>query len=253
MAALAVTAVAAAFVGTVDVLPAFAALPLPAAVAAFGLYALVQALEACRYRTVPRRLAALAPAASLVLVADHALATGEAGTWPFRLAASGRGRRPLPHPAAASSAPPPPRCRRKRDPHDDAVHARVRCRADRRDRQEKPMSEPHYQEHPLDNRLTVDHEAMRRLILSRFEDDVLLRGTVEGWLDDVAAPDEGVDIETEPPPLCECPCETCKDCPDKTEKAAAADTQLMEVELVPGFRFKTLLSFMPRSKRRKNR
>ena len=88
MAALAVTVVAAAFVGTVDVLPAFAALPLPAACAAFGLYALVQALEVYRYRTVPWRLAALAPAASLVLVADHALATGDAETWPFRLAAA---------------------------------------------------------------------------------------------------------------------------------------------------------------------
>ena len=34
----------------------------------------------------------------------------------------------------------------------------------------------------------TDHEVMRVLILSRFEDDVLLRGEVEVWLDDMAAP-----------------------------------------------------------------
>ena len=43
----------------------------------------------------------------------------------------------------------------------------------------------------------TDHEAMRRLVLSRFEDDVLLRQEVEVWLDEVVAPGEQVVCECE--------------------------------------------------------
>lgn len=42
-----------------------------------------------------------------------------------------------------------------------------------------------------------NHEPMRRMILSRFEDDILLREEVEAWLDSAAAPGE--------PVLCGCP------------------------------------------------
>lgn len=38
----------------------------------------------------------------------------------------------------------------------------------------------------------TNHEAMRVLILGRFEDDVLLRQEVELWLDDLIAPGEPV-------------------------------------------------------------
>lgn len=58
-----------------------------------------------------------------------------------------------------------------------------------------------------EERWEVDHEGMRRLILSRFEDDVLLRGEVEVWLDALAAPGEDVVFENGELGLCYCSCE----------------------------------------------
>ena len=60
----------------------------------------------------------------------------------------------------------------------------------------------------------VSHETMRRLVLSRFEDDVLLRQEVEVWLDEVVAPGEEVVCECKELGLCYCFC-------DKSVRAAA--------------------------------
>ena len=58
----------------------------------------------------------------------------------------------------------------------------------------------------------TDHEVMRVLILSRFEDDVLLRGEVEVWLDDMAAPGEPVSCDCSELELCYCFCKACEGC-----------------------------------------
>ena len=57
-----------------------------------------------------------------------------------------------------------------------------------------------------------NHEPMRRMILSRFEDDVLVREEVEAWLDRVAAPGEPVLCSCPQLGLCYCHCKTCLKC-----------------------------------------
>ena len=57
-----------------------------------------------------------------------------------------------------------------------------------------------------------DHEPMRRMILSRFEDDVLLRQEVEAWLDAVTAPGEPVLCGCPALGMCYCSCKRCARC-----------------------------------------
>lgn len=57
-----------------------------------------------------------------------------------------------------------------------------------------------------------NHEPMRRMILSRFEDDVLLREEVEAWLDSAAAPGEPVVCACPGLAVCYCPCKACAKC-----------------------------------------
>lgn len=59
----------------------------------------------------------------------------------------------------------------------------------------------------------ADHEGMRRLILSRFEDDVLRRQEVEVWLDEVVPPREYALCDCEELGLCYCACKACGECP----------------------------------------
>ena len=58
----------------------------------------------------------------------------------------------------------------------------------------------------------ADHEAMRVLILSRFEDDVLRRGEVEVWLDGLVQPGESVLCDCPELGFCYCDCKACKKC-----------------------------------------
>ena len=57
-----------------------------------------------------------------------------------------------------------------------------------------------------------DHEPMRRMILSRFEDDVLLREEVEAWLDNAVAPGEPVLCGCPEMGICYCRCNACTKC-----------------------------------------
>ena len=50
----------------------------------------------------------------------------------------------------------------------------------------------------------ADHEGMRLLILSRFEDDALQRQEVEVWLDELAPPGEHLLYDCEQLRLCHC-------------------------------------------------
>ena len=72
--------------------------------------------------------------------------------------------------------------------------------------------------------LPGDHESMRRLILGRFEDDVLLRREVETWLDELAHPDEWI-LRGCMEAVCYCYCDRCRACKKwphlpKSEQAA---------------------------------
>ena len=58
----------------------------------------------------------------------------------------------------------------------------------------------------------VDHKEIRRLILSKFENDVLKRQEVEVWLDELVAPGEQAPCECEELGLCYCDCKTCNKC-----------------------------------------
>lgn len=58
----------------------------------------------------------------------------------------------------------------------------------------------------------TNHEPMRLLILSRFEDDALLRQEVEAWLDEAAAPGEAPPCDCEASGLCFCSCKACGKC-----------------------------------------
>lgn len=58
----------------------------------------------------------------------------------------------------------------------------------------------------------ADHEEMRRLILSKFENDALERQEVEVWLDELTAPGEQVFCDCEELGLCYCDCKTCSKC-----------------------------------------
>ena len=57
----------------------------------------------------------------------------------------------------------------------------------------------------MEDQVGPNHEAMRLLVLSRFEDDVLLRQDVEAWLDEVVAPGEEIQCECAELGLCHCP------------------------------------------------
>ena len=61
----------------------------------------------------------------------------------------------------------------------------------------------------------ADHEEIRRLILSKFEDNVLERQEVEAWLDELVAPGEQVLCDCEELGLCYCDCKTCSKCGKK--------------------------------------
>ena len=58
----------------------------------------------------------------------------------------------------------------------------------------------------------ADHEAMRVLILSRFEDDVLRRREVEVWLDGLLHLGESVLCDCPERGFCYCDCKACKKC-----------------------------------------
>ena len=60
--------------------------------------------------------------------------------------------------------------------------------------------------------LPGNHEGMRRLILGRFEDDVLLRREVESWLDELAHPDERLLCACIEDGVCYCHCDRCRAC-----------------------------------------
>ena len=86
----------------------------------------------------------------------------------------------------------------------------------------------------------TNHEAMRRLVLSRFEDDVLLRQEVEVWLDEVVAPGEQAVCECEELGLCYCFCKDCEECGKVRKTGEAEEGDLEEesvaIELVPGMK-----------------
>ena len=56
------------------------------------------------------------------------------------------------------------------------------------------------------------HESMRLLVLSRFEDDALLRQEVETWLDELAHPAFGALCTCEQNGACYCNCDLCLEC-----------------------------------------
>ncbi len=58
----------------------------------------------------------------------------------------------------------------------------------------------------------ADHEEMKRLILSKFENDALERQEVEAWLDDLVTPGEKVLCDCEELGFCYCNCKTCSKC-----------------------------------------
>ena len=99
-----------------------------------------------------------------------------------------------------------------------------------------------------DDSWEVNQEVMRRLILSRFEDDVLLRGDVEIWLDALAVPGEDVVFEDGMLGQCYCSCEGCKDCGREAEDVV--DAVEVEVELVPGRKFMAMLGLGGKGKKK---
>ena len=96
----------------------------------------------------------------------------------------------------------------------------------------------------------VDHEGMRRLILSRFEDDVLLRDDVEMWLDTLSVPGEDPVFEDGMLGQCYCSCEGCKDCGREAEDMVGVSPVEVEVELVPGMKFMAFLGLRGRGRKR---
>ena len=87
-----------------------------------------------------------------------------------------------------------------------------------------------------DDQVGTDHEAMRQLILRRFEDDALLRQEVEAWLDGVAAPGEHVMCDCEESRLCDWFCEKCKGCGKEGNAGGVGDSdeEGIEIGVVPG-------------------
>ena len=89
-----------------------------------------------------------------------------------------------------------------------------------------------------DDEVGTDHEAMRRLVLSRFEDDVLLRQDVEAWLDEVVAPGEEIVCDCEELGLCYCPRKKLEGCGKVTETVGPGEgepvQEAVEIEVVPG-------------------
>ena len=87
-----------------------------------------------------------------------------------------------------------------------------------------------------DGQVGTSHEAMRLLVLSRFEDDVLLRQEVEVWLDEVVAPGEQVVCDCEELGLCYCFCEKCKHCGKvgrpSTDGEGDAEEESVEIEFM---------------------
>lgn len=104
-----------------------------------------------------------------------------------------------------------------------------------------------------EERWEVDHEGMRRLILSRFEDDVLLRSDVEVWLDALGVPGEDVVFEDGELGMCYCCCEGCKDCGKEPEDVIEVGEMEVEVELVPGMKFMAMLGLRGRGRKKGGR
>ena len=90
----------------------------------------------------------------------------------------------------------------------------------------------------VDDQVGTNHEGMRLLILSRFDDDVLLRQDVEAWLDEVVAPGEEIACDCEELGLCYCTCKKCEGCGKVTETAGDREgepiEEAVEIEVVPG-------------------
>ena len=91
-----------------------------------------------------------------------------------------------------------------------------------------------------DGQVGTNNEAMRLLVLSRFEDDVLLRQEVEVWLDEVIAPGELVVCECEELGLCYCFCEKCEGCgklgKPGNDGEGDGEEEAVEIEVVPGMK-----------------
>lgn len=128
----------------------------------------------------------------------------------------------------------------------------------------------------------VDHEAMCRLVLNRFEGDVLLRQEVESWLDELGHAYEGIVCICAMERVCYCHCEQCMACEawphvsdEGIESAAGTEKETqnpkgqgrkrwptsdvtpmpepMEVEIVPGFKVKVLGTTGEPNKRRRRK
>ena len=106
-----------------------------------------------------------------------------------------------------------------------------------------------------DDEIRTDHEAMRRLILNRFEDDVLVREEVENWLDQVAAPGEWAPCDCAENRLCYCFCKGCENCEQPKEFGPGDNNEggeeVLEIEIVPGI--KILAAGAGRKPRKKKR
>lgn len=91
-----------------------------------------------------------------------------------------------------------------------------------------------------DDEVRTDHEAMRLLILSRFEHDALVREEVEVWLDEVAAPGEPVSCDCAELGLCYCFCKKCETCGKVQEAGDGGEDESgeesVEIEVVPGMK-----------------
>ena len=91
-----------------------------------------------------------------------------------------------------------------------------------------------------EDEVRTDHEAMRRLILNRFEDDVLVREEIENWLDQVSAPGEWAPCDCAEYRFCYCFCKDCEDC-DQPKDFGPGDNpksgeEVLEIEIVPGMK-----------------
>ena len=91
-----------------------------------------------------------------------------------------------------------------------------------------------------DDQHGTNPEVMRALILSRFDDDTLLRQEIGSWLDEVVAPGEQAVCDCEELGLCYCPCKRCEGCGKVAETVGAGEgesaEESVEIEVVPGIK-----------------
>lgn len=103
----------------------------------------------------------------------------------------------------------------------------------------------------------TNHEAMRRLILSRFEDDALVREEVENWLDEAAAPGEWDPCDCAADELCYCFCKNCEKCDQEKEFGPGNDHEpgqgAVEVEIVPGLKILAAIAGGKSGKKKRRR